>query len=264
MIESLYTLDNSPWFEWLQLHSTDSTNLFLKNYRPISPKEMTLVTTEFQTNGRGQAGHSWESVEGRNLLFSLLIHPKNISAEKQFILSQAISLAVCETLSEFSDEFRIKWPNDIYWRDQKIGGILIENSLSGKCIKNCIIGVGLNINQKDFKSDAPNPVSLLQITKKEQETVFILADIVRRFKGYLQAILADNTEPVIQNYLEKLYRKDGFHPYTDKDGSFEAQIHSIEPSGHLNLITPEGVIKRYAFKEVRHLILSPHNSTLAL
>jgi len=176
MTHSLYILDDSPWFEWIRLHSTDSTIDFLKHYRPVSPKDMILVTADFQTAGRGQAGNSWESEAGKNLLFGLLFHPREVEANRQFILSQAVALSICETLSDYAEDIRIKWPNDIYWKDRKICGMLIENTLVGRCIENCIIGAGININQQTFCSDAPNPVSLRQITGKEQEPVFILAD----------------------------------------------------------------------------------------
>ena len=147
MTHSLYILDDSPWFEWIRLHSTDST---------------------IQTAGRGQAGNSWESEAGKNLLFGLLFHPREVEANRQFILSQAVALSICETLSDYAEDIRIKWPNDIYWKDRKICGMLIENTLVGRCIENCIIGAGININQQTFCSDAPNPVSLRQITGKEQ------------------------------------------------------------------------------------------------
>lgn len=89
MTHSLYILDDSPWFERIRLHSTDSTIDFLKHYRPVSPKDMILVTADFQTAGRGQAGNSWESEAGKNLLFGLLFHPREVEANRQFILSQA-------------------------------------------------------------------------------------------------------------------------------------------------------------------------------
>ena len=97
MTHSLYILDDSPWFEWIRLHSTDSTIDFLKHYRPVSPKDMILVTADFQTAGRGQAGNSWESEAGKNLLFGLLFHPREVEANRQFILSQAVALSICET-----------------------------------------------------------------------------------------------------------------------------------------------------------------------
>ena len=261
MTHSLYILDDSPWFEWIRLHSTDSTIDFLKHYRPVSPKDMILVTADFQTAGRGQAGNSWESEAGKNLLFGLLFHPREVEANRQFILSQAVALSICETLSDYAEDIRIKWPNDIYWKDRKICGMLIENTLVGRCIENCIIGAGININQQTFCSDAPNPVSLRQITGKEQEPVFILADTIKRFKDYYRKIQQGQTEDIVRNYRERLYRHNGFHLYQDADGVFEAEIHDVEPTGHLVLTDRDGTTRRYAFKEVSHLI--PSDTTLS-
>ena len=251
MENSLYTLDDSPWFEWVRLASVDSTNNFLKHYRPVCPKEMTLVTAEFQTAGRGQAGHVWESEAGSNLLFSLKCHPRGVEAPRQFVLSQAIALAVCETLSGYAEGFSIKWPNDIYWHDRKVCGMLIENALQGKCIEECVVGVGLNVNQAEFRGDAPNPVSLRQITGMVHETVFILAGIVRRFKENFRAVGTGGEDGIARRYAERLYRRAGFHAYEDGGGIFEAEIRGVEPSGHLLLADREGRLRRYAFKEVR-------------
>lgn len=255
MINALYILDDSPWFEWIRLQSTESTNKFVKHYRPVSPKDMILVTAEFQTSGRGQMGNSWESEEGKNLLFSLLLHPREVAVDRQFVLSQAMALAVCETLSDYAGEgISIKWPNDIYWNDLKISGTLIENTLSGSNLEDCILGVGININQTDFKSSVPNPVSLRQITGKEHEIVFILAEIIKRFKDRIRQIRLGDMEGVAQAYLSHLYRREGFYPYQDEAGMFEAEICRVEPTGHLVLAGRDGVERRYAFKEVRFLI----------
>lgn len=251
---ALHILDDSPWFEWIDLDTTESTNNFLKHYRPVSPKDMTLVTARYQTAGRGQTGNIWESEQDRNLLFSLLIHPREVEANRQFILSQAVALAICETLSEYAEGFSIKWPNDIYWKDKKICGILIENTLTGKNIENCIIGVGVNINQQKFESNAPNPVSLSLITGDSHEQVFILAAIVKRFKDYYRQIRSGQTNETAVKYMDALYRKDGLHPYADAKGTFEAEIRDIEPNGHLILTDRAGQTRRYAFKEIRFLI----------
>ena len=164
-------------------------------------------------------------------------------------------------MSDYAEDIRIKWPNDIYWKDRKICGMLIENTLVGRCIENCIIGAGININQQTFCSDAPNPVSLRQITGKEQEPVFILADTIKRFKDYYRKIQQGQTEDIVRNYRERLYRHNGFHLYQDADGVFEAEIHDVEPTGHLVLTDRDGTTRRYAFKEVSHLI--PSDTTLS-
>ena len=120
--------ENSPFeLELIRLKETDSTNNYIKHL-PLT-KEMVIVSTEFQTAGRGQQGNSWESAQGANLLLSILFSPpENVLANNQFILSQAISLAIQKTLDEYTNGICIKWPNDIYWNNKKIGGILIEKN----------------------------------------------------------------------------------------------------------------------------------------
>ena len=142
------------------LDETDSTNRYISqlcNNPQKAVAELTTVSAEFQTAGKGQRGNSWEAEKEKNLLFSFVLYPTFLEARCQFILSQIISLSIKEELDRWSDEITIKWPNDIYWRDKKICGILIENDLSGHFIGRCISGVGININQKEFHSDAPNP-----------------------------------------------------------------------------------------------------------
>ena len=160
----------------IHIKETDSTNNWLKGYQSEVGEDMTVVTTDYQSAGRGCGSNQWESEAGKNLMFSILLHPK-VSAKDQFILSMANALALKDVLDGYTDGIKIKWPNDIYWNDKKIGGTLIETSLQGSEIKDFIIGTGINVNQREFHSDAPNPVSLIQITGREtnrQEIDFVL------------------------------------------------------------------------------------------
>ena len=231
--------------EWSIIHidETDSTNRWLKE----NGSERMAVVADYQTAGRGCGTNTWESERGKNLLFSLLIHPAEVPAVKQFRISMAISLAILDTLEQHIGDVSIKWPNDIYWRNGKLGGILIENRLQGGCIKDCIIGVGLNVNQEQFHSDAPNPVSLKRIHGQETEREQLLSDILVRFDEYL-------TQDLKARYLSRLYRHKGFHPYADKEGAFMAEIIDVEDDGHLLLRDDNGHDRRYAFKEVQFVI----------
>lgn len=230
--------------------NTESTNSLLKE---LSLKEKLpegyLVYTDFQTAGKGQPGNSWESENGKNLLFSILIYPHNILITEQFILSQITSLAIKKVLDNYTGDITIKWPNDIYWKEKKICGILIENSLLRDKIDKCIIGIGLNINQEIFTSNAPNPVSLKQITGKETDRDKILQNIHHQL-----ITLYKNTdiENIQKEYHHNLYRNEGFHPYTDATTkeNFLARIEKVEPDGKLILITEIGERKEYYFKEV--------------
>lgn len=242
------------WLEYIPLVETDSTNSQAKLL--AGDKEITVVSAEFQTKGRGQIGNTWESESGQNLLFSICLHPNCVLASEQFILSQAISLAIQQTLTEVLDvdDIKIKWPNDIYWRDKKICGILIENMLTGKKIETTTIGVGLNVNQTVFKSNAPNPVSMKQIRGHDFDRKSILEMIVICFYKYLNLIKQSNKKPIVSCYFEQLFRRDGFYPYRDENGEFNARIMNVEPLGHLILLDEQGEKRKYAFKEVEYLI----------
>ena len=198
---------------------------------------------DYQTAGRGCGTNSWESERGKNLLFSIGIRPEGIAVNSQFHISMVTSLSICEALGRYIGDLSIKWPNDIYWRNGKIGGILIENTLHGSTIKDSIIGVGLNVNQRTFHSDAPNPVSLWQISGQETDREQLLHDILNSFSELLG-------QDVRGRYLSMLYRRKGFHPYTDKSGAFMAELVDVEDDGHLLLRDDEGRDRRYAFKEV--------------
>ena len=144
-----------------RVKETTSTNDYLAQLcKESKAKEFYTVMADIQTKGKGQRGNSWESEAGKNLTFSIVLYPTALEAPKQFCLSMLAALACHEALDNYTNGFSIKWPNDIYWKDKKIGGILIENELEGEYIVQSIIGIGLNINQEVFYSDAPNPVSL--------------------------------------------------------------------------------------------------------
>ena len=217
----------------------------------------TVIHTPNQTGGRGQRGNSWESAIGKNALFSMLIKKPAVAVARQFAISEAVSLAIVEALSRYADGFSIKWPNDIYHGDRKICGILIEHSIMGASINQSIIGVGINVNQDEFLSDAPNPVSLVQIIGKEVEVDEVMrgvCEIIERRCG----VLADEASlsALHDEYLTKLYRKDGcYHEFALPDGQvFNAKIVDVEPTGMFVLENEEGARRSFAFKEVSYVI----------
>lgn len=241
----------------IRLQKTDSTNNYLHALaRPEQLGEGSVVWAEFQTAGRGQIGNSWESAEGENLTFSVVLYPTFLLANRQFLISQITALSVKQTLDRYVDDITVKWPNDIYWRDRKICGMLIENDLAGQFIYSSILGIGININQKEFKSNAPNPVSLYQIIGKRTDRENFLQEFLERlYANYL--LLLQEKEVLIQDaYRQSLYRREGFHLYEDANGRFEAAIEEIEPSGYLHLRLRDNTIRRYEFKEVRFVISS--------
>lgn len=236
----------------IRLGECESTNLTLKKVvREQHPDEGSMVITDYQTAGRGEMGNSWYSSKGVNLLFSLLIYPREVKANEQFIISRMVSLAVKHMLDRFTDDIRIKWPNDIYWRDRKMAGMLIENDIQGKVIENAIIGIGININQHSFPSFLPNPVSLRQVTATQHDRDNLLEIFMREFFLLYRDFRQGKTAAIEDAYMHNLYRVNGDYWFEDSHGRFRAIIDDILPSGHMVLRTLESdELRRYAFKEV--------------
>lgn len=236
----------------IYLSETESTNLYARSVN--SSAMVTLISTDHQTAGRGQRGNSWESEAGKNLLFSLVIKPESIPASQQFALCELISAALCDVLSRYTTDIRIKWPNDIYYRDRKLCGILIEHDLEGSHLSRTIIGVGLNVNQEEFISDAPNPISLRQILGHEVERETLLKEIVEHFvELYSQYTLHPtilSRATLHERYNALLYRQGIEATYRDAQGLFTATLRTVELNGRLILETSQGQQRSYLFKEV--------------
>ena len=246
-------------FPLIALAETDSTSNYLARLCQESEvEEYTTVTAEYQSAGKGQRGNRWESAPGENLLFSFVLHPTFIAARRQFLLSQAVALAVKEELDTYTDDIRIKWPNDIYWRDRKLCGMLLENDLDGQRIARLIAGIGLNVNQAAFLSDAPNPVSLRQATGREHDRNALLHGIMARmhtcYEHLRQEPEGQYPAEIASRYFNALYRKDGLHAYRDADGEFRARIAGVEPDGRFVLEDENGHIRKYLFKEVQYIL----------
>ena len=240
----------------IRLPETVSTNLYLRELlKEGAPADKTVVTAQFQLAGRGQQGNSWFADKGKNLLFSILIYPENIVAKEQFGISRIVSLAVKKTLDRYVEDIRVKWPNDIYWRDKKMGGILIENNLQGNYIQSSTIGIGLNINQDDFPQTLPNPVSLKQVAGVDLDRNTVLDQVLHEFFDLYGRLAQGGASSIEEEYMKSLYRAEGFHWFEDSGGRFQAKIEDVRPSGHLVLVTPDKKEERvYAFKEVQFIL----------
>ena len=236
----------------------DSTSLELR--RRMSAEQLPhgyCISADFQTAGHGQATNRWESEDGKNLLFSTLLRPTIISAAEQFVITEFVTLAIINALQDYiRQKITIKWPNDIYVGDKKLCGILIENALCGPTIDTCIVGIGININQELFVSDAPNPVSLKQLNGRDNDRGEILEDIYHNILNYYD-YLADNwqnndiRQSLHYEYMNNLYRRTGYHNYSTPEGEhFRAEIEDIGPQGHLTLRLESGELRTFAFKEV--------------
>jgi len=236
----------------LKIESCPSTNSYLMEWaeKELLP-EGTVVVTNNQTAGKGQRNNVWESQSGKNLTFSVLLHPQFLPLHQFFLLSEIISLGIKDALDIYTDGISIKWPNDIYYQNKKICGILIENEVTGQRFSQSIIGIGLNINQAEFLSNAPNPVSLKQITGKEFDLNVLLKEIIDNCFSWYEKLRQGQTQEIEEAYFNSLYRNKGFHSYRDESGTFEASIERVGPDGFLHLCTKEGNIRKYAFKEVK-------------
>lgn len=237
----------------IRLKETDSTNRYLRDLPENGDEEIVIAVADYQSAGKGQGSHTWESEDGKNLLFSIKVHPHWVPVRQQFLLSMAEALALKDVLDSYVDGITLKWPNDVYWKDEKISGTLIETSIDSTGIKTCVFGTGININQTKFYSDAPNPVSLCQILGHEVDREEVLQRIIAAFEQYYELLRRADYMDVSGIYHMSLYRRKGFHRYEDADGEFEGAFVEVEDDGHLILHDKQGVIRSYAFGEIKFL-----------
>lgn len=242
--------------------SISSTNTVLKGMAAELPHGYTLSARE-QTAGRGQRGNTWESEPGMNLTFSILLRPRHIAPAAQFIISEAVAVGISEAIDRLLPdgmETRIKWPNDIYVGDRKICGILIEHTLgSSAYISHTVAGAGVNVNQRRFLSDAPNPVSMWQLTGTEHDTDSVLKDVVGAVLREFEAVDSGGAPAATalhRRFMARLWRNDGrMYPFRRPDGTdFLASIVDVAPDGRLTLADTEGESHCFYFKEVAFVL----------
>ena len=237
--------------------STDSTNTLMRQLVATgNPPE--FIYAGYQTAGRGQTGNGWESEPDKNLLCSILLPP----AKDLFYQNVIASIAVLKTISQLGiGGFTIKWPNDIYWGDKKVAGILVENAIVGNEVKYSIAGIGLNVNQTEWHSDAPNPVSLKQISGKTYDLETLMQQLV-------EEVHKVQNEDVWDYYKAHLYRREGFWPFVEREVSvaptmnagknaekqFVARIEDILPTGEIVLQDKNGKQRKYHFKQIRYVV----------
>ena len=246
--------------EIIKLSDISSTNDYLLS---LDTEEDVCVRTDYQSAGKGMGTNTWESEAGKNLLFSILVHPVWLSVTEQYLLSMAEAIAIHDALTEFLEltmgvetikKLTIKWPNDIYWEEKKLSGTRIDGNIKGGVLQDFVIGTGINVNQQRFFSDAPNPVSLYQITGKEYDNDEILNKILEHFAKYQDALKQGDKEKVVREYHERLYRRTGIHRYEDGNGTFDAEIVKVNTNGIMTLRRTDGTLSDYEFKEVRFVI----------
>ena len=232
-----------------------STNSFAASMiKAIEVTEGTIISTNHQASGRGQGKNKWESEDNKNLLISIVLYPTMVRPEDQFLLSMALSLGICDFIGHHTTGISIKWPNDIYVNNDKIAGILIENSVMGETIEHTIAGIGININQEIFLSAAPNPVSLSRLTGKQHDLPELLtllaADLDRRYK----LLISEDHEILKNDYHALLYRHNQWHEYRDREGCFTGLVLNVTESGRLRVKRESGSVSDYSFKEIDFIL----------
>lgn len=241
---------------YLILEEVDSTNSYV-SVHSSELDDMTMVAAATQTAGRGQRGNSWESEPGENLTFTLLARALPVAPAEQFAISEAVALSVADYLEENGLEARVKWPNDIYVGDGKISGILIEHALTGSRIDHTRIGVGLNVNQTCFRSDAPNPVSMAGLLGERYDVSRVAAAlgvILERRLGLLGS--ESGRVKMHGEFKRRLWRGEGFHKFRDpKSGEVLIRcIADVNPWGPLVLESEDGERREYMFKEIEFVL----------
>jgi BirA family biotin operon repressor/biotin-[acetyl-CoA-carboxylase] ligase len=209
-----------------------------------------VFVADSQLDGRGQVSNKWESEPNTNLTFSIVLYPDFLEIVRQFEISKAISLGVVDFLKERTDNVSIKWPNDIYIGKKKVAGILIENSIRIDRISSCIVGIGLNINQQVFISDAPNPISLSQITGIIYNLEESLSDVCSKIDARYQQLCNGKFKQIDADYIDVLYQRGSWCDYSDENGDYNGQIIGVDKIGRLKIETKDGKINKYHFKEV--------------
>ena len=250
----------------MYIKQTYSTSTLLREQYTEDLPHLYTIRTDFQTAGRGQAGNSWESEEGKNLLFSALLRYNDIRATEQWRLSMLVAVALWDTLSKYlpQEQLTIKWPNDIYFGDKKLVGILIENSLSGQYVGYSIAGIGVNVNQTQWLSNAPNPISMKEITGKKYDVEALMNEWI----GAMKSWELRTTVEIRTAYMQHLYRSEGWHEYVERkvsiaptaiaqkgiEDAFLAEIVNVTEQGELVLRLQNNEEKTYHFKQIRFVI----------
>lgn len=250
----------------MYIKETHSTSTLLREQYTDALPHLYTIRTDYQTAGRGQAGNTWESEKGKNLLFSTLLRHEELHATEQWRISMWVAITLWEVLAKHLDKERltIKWPNDIYYGDKKLVGILIENALIGQYVEHSIVGIGVNVHQMNWQSNAPNPISMKEITGREYDIEGLLNEWICSMKSWKNSKIEDLSSA----YLQHLYRREGWHEYVEREVSiaptaiaekgtrntFLAKIVTVTEQGELILRLQDNAEKKYHFKQIRFVI----------
>ncbi len=240
-------------FEQIDSTNTKALELIQKG----QARTPTVIIADKQLAGRGHALNTWESEEGKNLTMSIIVRPHFIKPQEQFLLTQIISLSLIKLVSNFvkSHPIHIKWPNDIYIGDSKVAGILIQNTIKGALLDYSVLGIGLNINQEEFVSDAPNPVSLIHYCDNVLDIAALRTQLLNTFGYYYEAAQSASMRQRFNDmYMQGLYRYQELAGYKAGEEVFKASILGVDAYGQLILIDENRHHRQFGFKEVEFVI----------
>jgi BirA family biotin operon repressor/biotin-[acetyl-CoA-carboxylase] ligase len=247
----LTPVNHSLGIPFIELQSIDSTNNYaLAQIHANLAQPGTCYFAHEQTAGKGRRGRAWASEKGSNILLSIVMKPLFLQLSQQFLLSACIAVAVHRFLSDcVSSDLRIKWPNDLYWKDRKLGGILIENVIgkskiekwqttSYQQLKNpdwkwSVVGIGINVNQRKFPAELNNPVSLAQITGKEYNSVELTRMLCGAIDEFYQRLVHGDHFSNLKLYNQFLYKKDDIVNFKKDNRNFQATVKSVNENGQL-------------------------------
>ncbi len=242
----------------LVLPACPSTNTelmqLLRERNETIPSLYSVIALD-QTQGRGQRGSSWVSAPGENLTFSFVVRPGLLPASRQYAVCEMAAYGLMKTIARYLNEeqkakLKIKWPNDIYYDERKIAGVLIEHSITGEYVDYSVVGIGLNLNQTEFPEDLPNPISLKNITGQHYDLEEVHSRLMKRYGFMREPLQLGEYAEVHRQYKLNLWRRTGLHRYHDASGSFLAEIKDVLLSGEIVLEREDGTVSTYAFKGV--------------
>ena len=240
----------------VKLNAINSTSTHLRQLsKNNETKNWTVVTAEFQSQGRGLKDTNWVSEKGKNLLCSILIKLKGLNVERNFYLNSAISIGIYKALYGFNlSSLSVKWPNDIMSGRAKLGGILIENSLKSNSIYQTILGLGLNINQESFPRNLPNAISMKNISGKHYSRQDVLRHIVKCLKVEIEKLNTGKFEELHNEYESLLYRRGKSQEFQDIDGQyFDGVIIGVNSHGLLKVMNQSGEVLQFDHKQIKFL-----------
>lgn len=240
----------------VKLQEIDSTNAYLRKLLSNSTPLLdgTVILAERQFAGRGQSNNVWESEAGKNLTFSIYLKTSFVAVNQQFELNKAISLGIIDTLIPLiGEDCKIKWPNDIYYHDKKIGGILIENVIKGYQLKESIVGIGLNVNQINFGELGDKATSISKILHRDYELNKLLAEICHHIEGRYLQLKGKKSAILEKDYLKNFYRLKKPHYFLIDHQIIKGEIKGTTQNGKLLLQTNNGLID-LDLKEVKFII----------